>query len=139
MGLAESFAHGKDARLAVVCTASPCASDIEHGLTTLRTGISLCLSGHEHEDKQMLDDQCEANKKPRVQHPKAWTADMVRAWVQEVADGQYRDVLDTLPANFTGQMLVRLTEGRCIQLCGGSRRRGHAFFELLRVEMHKAG
>ena len=59
------------------------------------------------------------DKQPRIQHPKTWSPEQVRAWIGEVAEGQFRSVLDELPSNFTGQMLVRVTEARCIQLCEG--------------------
>lgn len=38
--LAESFVRPRAARLAVVCTVSPCGSDTEHSLSTLRTGAA---------------------------------------------------------------------------------------------------
>merc|ERR1719428_702399 len=35
--LADAFIRGRDALLAVICTVSPCATDTEHTVTTLRT------------------------------------------------------------------------------------------------------
>merc|ERR1711879_46664 len=55
--LAEAFIRGGGTRLAVICTASPCATDTEHTLTTLRTGAGLCGDGREKEEKQILRDQ----------------------------------------------------------------------------------
>merc|ERR1712232_1414847 len=131
--LAEAFTRGGGTRLAVICTASPCAMDTEHSLATLRTGAGLCGDGREREEKQLLMDRVE--KKERILHPKVWTPEQVRAWFQEAADGHFQDVLDSLPSNFTGQMLVRVTEARCVQLCGGSQKRGRALFDLLHDEM----
>jgi len=136
--LAESFMRGKEARMTVICTASPCASDTEHTITTLRTGVGLCMRGSEHEDIQVLHDVVQADKQPRVQHPKTWTPEQVRTWISEVAEGQFQAVLDDLPSNFTGQMLVRVTESRCVQLCGGSRKRGLMLFDLLHAEMQRS-
>merc|ERR1719454_394632 len=36
--LSEAFTSGSNARLSVVCTASPCATDTEHTIATLRMG-----------------------------------------------------------------------------------------------------
>ncbi|CAE8661768.1 unnamed protein product [Polarella glacialis] len=134
--LAESFfPRGKEVRMAVVCTASPCASDTEHTLSTLRTGMSLCTKGLESEEKQLLLDAME--KKQRVLHPKTWTPEMVRTWFDDVSGGDFRDIV--LPSNFTGQMLVRVTETRCVQLCRDEQRRGRTLFHLLHAEMQRAG
>jgi len=133
--LAESFLRPRATRLAVVCTASPCVSDTEHTLSTLRTGVSLCSCGYEREKKQVI----EAAPRRRVPHPKSWSPEAVRSWLEELADGAFRDVLEEIPSNFTGQMLVRCTEARCVQLCGGQAHRGHELFQLLHEEMKKAG
>merc|ERR1719310_1224837 len=60
--LAESFIRGSDAKLAVICTASPCATDTEHTVATLRMGMALGGRGSEHEDKMMLDDFLQGQK-----------------------------------------------------------------------------
>jgi len=135
--LAEAFVRGSEARLAVICTASPCASDTEHTVATLRTGAGLCSQGSEREDKQVLLDFIQAMKKPKVQHPKTWTPEQVRDWISEIRGGNFRFVLDSLPSNFTGQMLVRLTETRCVQLCGGNQKKGRLLFDLLHEEIQK--
>lgn len=135
--LADSFQRGKDARLAVICTASPCASDTEHTLATLRTGMGLGGRGAEMEEKQTLLDYMQARKKPREMHPKQWSPEQVGSWIESLNGGQFRCVLEAMPSNFTGQMLVRLTENRCVQLCGGSERRGRQFFDLLHQEIHR--
>lgn len=126
--LSEVFARGQHSQLAVICTASPCASDTEHTLTTLRTGVSLCETGTEQEERQVLLEYRAGLKKPRPQHPKAWTPEQVRDWIENL--GRFQVVLDSLPSNTTGQMLVRFTEGRCVQLCGNERL-GKQFFGAL--------
>merc|ERR1712100_801456 len=49
--LAESFIRGSDAKLAVICTASPCATDTEHTIGTMRMGMALSGQGNEREEK----------------------------------------------------------------------------------------
>merc|ERR1740121_2031758 len=134
--LADAFIRGASARLAVICTASPCATDTEHTIATLRMGMALGGRGNEHEEKQMMADCIE--KKQRVLHPKQWSPEQVFEWLASVSDGQFQDLVDALPSNTTGQMLTRLTENRCVQLCGGSERRGRRLFDALHQEMQAA-
>ncbi|CAE8633415.1 unnamed protein product [Polarella glacialis] len=47
--LADAFTKGARAKLAVVCTASPCATDTEHTISTLRMGMGLGGKGSEQE------------------------------------------------------------------------------------------
>jgi len=131
--LAEAFIRGTSAQLAVVCTASPCATDTEHTVATLRMGMALGGRGAEQEEKQLLLEWLQ--KKPRLAHPKQWSAEQVYDWLTNVSGGRFRDLIDSIPSNFTGQMLVRLTEMRCIQLCEGSERRGRSFFDALHKEI----
>eukprot|EP00439_Symbiodinium_sp_Y106_P064854 s351_g10.t1 len=88
--------------LSVICTLAPAASDTEHTLSTLRTDP----------------------------HPRQWSPHEVRNWLCQVENGIFADVCAALPAEFTGQMLVRLTEAHCARLCG-SPVRGQLLFELL--------
>lgn len=134
--LADAFMRGSASKLAVICTASPCATDTEHTLATLRMGMALGGRGAEREEKQVLLDFLQARKAPRLPHPKQWTPDQVCEWLTALEGGRFQDVLDALPSNFTGQMLVRLTESRCVQLCG-SERRGRQLFDLLHQEIHR--
>merc|ERR1712190_215825 len=133
--LADAFIRGSKAQLAVFCTASPCATDTEHTIATLRMGMTLGGRGNEHEEKQLLSDL--VVKKPRLAHPKQWNPEQVYEWLAAVDNGHYRDVAETLPTNFTGQMLVRLSEGRCVQLCGDNQKRGRYLFDLLHQEIHR--
>lgn len=134
--LADAFIRGTEARLAVVCTASPCATDTEHTVGTLRMGMTLGGKGAEHEEKQVVTSFSQLQKKPRLVQPKQWTSEQVVEWLTHVGGGAYCDILDSIPSNFTGQMLVRLTESRCVQLCG-SERRGRQLFDLLHQEIQR--
>jgi kinesin family member 2/24 len=129
--LADAFISGDKGKLVVICTVSPCATDTEHTISTVRMGSALTTNGTEREEKEMLTNLLREQRGPRELHPKQWSPEQVRAWLTDLHDGAFRDVLSTLPLNTTGQMLVRLTETRCIQLCGGSVRRGHLLFKLL--------
>jgi len=87
----------------------------------------------------MLDEVIRAEKmKKWVIHPKQWTPEQVCEWMATVGGGEFIDVMDSLPETFTGQMLVRLTESRCVQLCGGVQRKGRRLFDLLHQEIHNA-
>lgn len=121
--------------LNVICTASPCTSDTEHTLTTLRTAVALGGFEEARADREELSGQ----SRTREVHPKQWTAEKVSDWLASVNGGQFRGIRDALPSNFTGQMLVRLSECRCIQLCGGDRRRGDQLFRALHDEILRAG
>merc|ERR1719401_2707499 len=55
--LADAFIRGARARLSVVCTASPCATDTEHTIATLRMGMALGGYGEEHDEKVMLEKE----------------------------------------------------------------------------------
>jgi len=136
-GAAGRSPHASATTLAVICTASPCATDTEHTVATLRMGQGLGGRGSEREEKQVLTDFMQ--KRPRLLHPKQWTPEQVVEWLGRVQGGQFQDIM--LPANFTGHMLVRLTEARCSQLCGGggdgSARRGRALYDALHQEIQR--
>lgn len=136
--LADAFLCAGEARLAAICTASPCVSDTEHTLTTLRTGMVLGGRGPEHSEKEPLVELLREQRGPRQLHPKQWSPEQVRTWLAEVDRGQFANVLTALPSDFTGQMLVRVTEARCTQLCGGSQRRGQQLYALLHKQMRDA-
>lgn len=68
--LARAFRSRDSSRLAVLCTASPCALDVEHTLATLRTGVALSGRGGEQEEVEVLDADARAQQKPREVIPK---------------------------------------------------------------------
>jgi len=132
--LSGAFCHSQGALLAAICTVSPCAQDTEHTLATLRTGLALAGRGAEREEKEAL----QVPQEPRDPHPKQWNPEQVSAWIAQAGGGRFGDARSALPSNFTGQMLVRLPESRCVQLCGGNDRRGRQLFELLHQEIRRA-
>lgn len=133
--LADAFIHAETARLAVVCTASPCATDTEHTISTLRMGSALGGRGDGYEEKQILSELMP--KKEWLAHPKQWTPEQVLEWIGAVSGGQFNDLASAIPGNFTGQMLVRLSESRCAQLCGSNERRGRSFYNVLHQEINR--
>merc|ERR1712137_69770 len=139
--LADSFRHADRSQVAILCTVSPCASDTEHTLSTLRTGASLTNRQGicEREYKECLKSAMSASQAPREMHPRQWPPERVQAWLGEVANGQFREVQAALPSNFTGQMFVRLAEPRCVQLCGGNAQRGRSLYEHIRRELQRHG
>jgi len=134
--LADAFARGPKACLAVICTASPCATDTEHTISTMRMGVQLGNKGQEKEEKQNLSDFLRAQR-PRLVHPKQWTPDQVFEWLNALNGGLFQDAADALPSGCTGQMLVRLTENRCVQLCNSNERKGRRLFDLLHQEIQR--
>lgn len=134
--LADAFICGDRGRLAVICTASPCATDTEHTISTLRLGATLAGFA-DTEEKEPLMDLLREHRGPPETHPNQWNPDQVRAWIAEVQNGDFAEILGSLPSNTTGQMLVRFTESRCVQLCGGNARRGQLFFKLLHNVMQR--
>lgn len=133
--LSGAFSRGDASQLAVVCTLSPCASDTEHTLSTLRTGMSLGDRGAEKEEKEQLVVRRAEEAPP----PDKWDPSQVRAWLTELSNGEFKDVATALPTDFTGKMLVRVPESRFIQLCGGNERKGQKLFALLRERIRERG
>lgn len=124
-----------ETRLSVICTIAPAASDTEHTLSTLRTGVTLRIKGSDQRGESDVQKEVLQNilTKQRDLHPRQWSPQQVQTWLTELEDGNFVDVSSSLPTEFTGQMLVRLSEGHCVQLCG-SEGRGRLLFDLL----HKA-
>ena len=112
--------------LAVIATISPCVTDVEHTLSTLRTvhflsnrpDSSVCLI------KQT--DLFPKEDKPVKLHPCKWTSDSSSEWVSKISGGKASLVKGT-----TGQMLVRMTEARFVQICGGDETLAKVMFKAL--------
>eukprot|EP00930_Biecheleria_cincta_P036337 TRINITY_DN24929_c0_g1_i1.p1 TRINITY_DN24929_c0_g1~~TRINITY_DN24929_c0_g1_i1.p1 ORF type:complete len:1428 (+),score=233.23 TRINITY_DN24929_c0_g1_i1:277-4284(+) len=134
--LAKTFSRTENSTLAVICTVSPAASDTEHSLTTLRTGAA--LRGSTCEEKRQILGCLEQPR--RELHPRQWTPEQLRVWLAGLEGGGFfEDVIAALPTDFTGQMLVRLSAARCVQLCGGDSRRGQLLFERLHQAIRNCG
>merc|ERR1712066_1113699 len=85
-----AFSHASTAKLAVICTVAPCASDTEHSLTTLRTAAALGGRGGEVEEKEVLMGAA----KPLQDHPKQWTPERVTRWLSDLDGGKFQDVAE---------------------------------------------
>merc|ERR1740121_2226769 len=132
--LSGAFSRGDASQLAVVCTLSPCASDTEHTLGTMWTGMALGGRGAEKEEKEQL-----AIRRVEAPPPPAqWDPGQVRAWLGELSNGEFREVAAALPTDFTGKMLVRVPESRFVQLCDGNERKGQKLYALLRERVRES-
>lgn len=125
--LAETFAN-PEARLGVIATVSPCATDIEHTVSTLKS-VSLLVGGQagvppvETKQTEMFPKDHSVTKQV---HPKKWSPDQVQAWLEKEGEKNY-----FLPKSTTGAMLVRMPESRFIQVCNGDDRRGAKLYRSL--------
>lgn len=128
--LAESFMR-VDAELRVIATISPCATDLEHSLATLRAAYN--LSGRPAGSVEEMKQEITKKRRPRPVPPKRWSAEQVEAWLRSLGS-DFKDA--AFPANLKGEALVRWPEIRFVQLLGS--RRGALLFKLLRDEMAKA-
>ena len=106
-----------NALLSVIATVSPCATDIEHTITTLRT-VHL-LAG---QTPEAVLEQKQTQMKPpaeevstRLPAPKKWSPAQVADWIDREASAR-------LPRGTTGAMLVRMPESRYVQLCNDERK-----------------
>jgi hypothetical protein len=127
--LAESFVRA-DAELRVIATVSPCATDLEHSLATLRTAFS--LSGRPESRVEETKVELVREKKARLTPPRRWTAPQVQSWLGSISGGEFADV--KVPSTLDGQAFVRWPEARFVQLCGN---RGARLYRLLHDEMAK--
>ena len=72
-----------EAKLSVICTVAPAATDTEHTMSTLRIGASL-LKAPDSVQKEVL--QSSAKREP---HPRQWSPAEVQAWLQKLEDGLF--------------------------------------------------
>jgi kinesin family protein 2/24 len=130
--LAESFTNPK-ALLSVIATVSPCATDIEHTNSTLKTVHQLIHQPGEGmteikqtemfpsgSKKQSVDDDI-------LPHPKKWTPEQVQLWLAREGEND----CSSISKSTTGAMLVRMPESRFIQACNGDEKRGSKLFRSL--------
>ena len=129
--LSESFTNPK-AKMSVIATVSPCATDIEHSISTLKTVHQLTTSfGGVSESKQT--DMFPPPKRPdsseqlSLTHPKKWTPLQVQQWLTREGETECYSISKST----TGAMLVRMPESRFIQACGGDEKRGSKLFRSL--------
>jgi len=114
--LADAFTG--NGQLCVFCTVSPCATDVDHSLTTLRTGF--LLSGrpaiYSRTYKQQELEKFVQKEPPKRHIPvNKWDVQMVQQWIQSLCGPEATNLL---PVGTTGHMLVRMPEQRFTQLLG---------------------
>ena len=119
--LAETFTDPR-ALLAVIATVSPCATDIEHTVSTLKTVQQLTCGQVEESRQTAMFPQPPAEA--RIP-PKRWTPDQVQHWLQSQGG------CVGISKSTTGAMLVRMPESRFVQACGGEEKCGQRLFRLL--------
>ena len=121
--LAESFLNPK-CLLSVIATISPCATDFEHTISTLRTVNQLAGS---HPIREIKQTQMSA---PNLVHrkipPKNWTPNHLAQWWEHEWGKEHLP-----PKGTTGQMLVRMSAQRFIQLCNGNEQLGNLIYQTL--------
>jgi kinesin family protein 2/24 len=128
--LAETFTNPQ-ARLAVIATVSPCATDVEHTVSTLKTVHQLALDPVPIAETKQTEMYPRDAEKKNSQHPKKWTAHQVAQWLEKEGETS----LAGIPKSTTGAMLVRMPESRFVQACGGDERRGAKLYRSLHVLM----
>merc|ERR1712232_848790 len=136
--LAEAFLSDDPhlSQMAVFCTLSPCASDVDHTITTLRTGFQ--LSGRREANSAKVVKQGELAKFVNVSKRKAlpvgkWTATEVSKWVAHPLSIAKCPDNTSLPSGTTGHMLCQMPENRFIQVFG--EKVGPKVFAMLREEI----
>jgi kinesin family member 2/24 len=132
--LAETFID-PNSSLCVIATVSPCATDIEHTISTLKTVHGLTDGRKIRETKQdpLLPPASRPVRPATPPHPKNWNSEHIATWLSR--DMAESDV--ALPKATTGAMLVRMSETRFVQMCAGDERRGGKLFRDLHDRMRK--
>lgn len=132
--LSDSFGS-EEAMVVAIGTVSPAAKDTEHSIGTLRALQQL-------QGTQMIFDEREDVCKPKQEvekakevHPKMWSEDEVRQWVEEAAGGQAKQFAAVVSKGTDGKNLLRWPNQRFVQLCGGDEDLGTKLYQELRVKM----
>jgi kinesin family protein 2/24 len=123
--LAESFVN-PEAKLAVVATVSPCATDVEHTVSTLKTVLQLTGTPEGMSEQKQTEMYPPSTRKLDI-HPKKWSPGEVQDWL--VNEGETDCV--AISKSTTGAMLVRMSESRFVQACGDDEKRGNKLFRSL--------
>ncbi|CAD7936675.1 unnamed protein product [Amoebophrya sp. A120] len=133
--LADAFQD--NGQLCIFCTVSPCATDTEHSISTLRTGFALTgRPGIYTRILKQTELEKFVNPDPvkRAIPPQKWDVKHVQAWLQSICGPEASSLL---PAGTTGHMLVRMPEQRFVQLLGCARK-GRKLYDALREEISAA-
>jgi len=132
--LSDSFAS-PEAMIVAIGTVSPSATDTEHSLATLRSLQELQgtkMAFEEQEDIKLRKQAAEA-------HPRTWSEDDVRRFVQSAAQGAAREFARALTKGTDGKIFTRWPVQRFTQLCAGDVGLAQRLFDELRCCMRAAG
>jgi kinesin family protein 2/24 len=133
--LADSFAS-EHALIVAIGTVSPSASDTEHSIGTLRAlqqlqGTEMSFQSREDVAKQKSHEE--------LPHPRNWTEEDVRAWIDAAVNGRARAHAAGITKGTDGKNLVRWPMARFTQLCGGDDDLGARLYQDLRQKIRSAG
>lgn len=131
--LSDSFSS-EEAMIVAIGTVSPSATDTEHSIGTLRALQQL-------QGTQMVFEEREDVVKVKhfEVHPRSWSEDEVRGWVEEAAGGRAKSHLSALTKGTDGKNLVRWPLQRFTQFCSGDQELGSQLYQELRMKIRAAG
>jgi len=130
--LSDSFSSDR-ALIVAIGTVSPSATDTEHSIGTLRALQQLRGS-------QMSFDLREdvLQNKTIIPHPKSWSEEDVRVWLENALDGRVRRFVPCIKKGTDGKNLLRWPVQRFTMLCGGEENLGHQLYQDLRQKIKVA-
>merc|ERR1712232_1433946 len=132
--LSDSFSSERALNVAVG-TVSPSATDTEHSIGTLRALQQL-------QGTQMAFEVREDVVKPKsleVLHPRTWSEDEVRRWMDVALGGRVQKYIASLSKGTDGKNLMRWPVQRFTQLCGGNEELGTWLYQDLRQQIRSSG
>jgi len=132
--LSDSFSSDQ-ALIVAIGTVSPSATDTEHSMGTLRALQQL-------QGTQMSFEHREDIAKPKsaeLPHPRTWSEDDVRQWVETALAGRARHYAMALKKGTDGKNITRWPVQRFVMLCGGDDDLGTRLYQDLRQQQQSAG
>lgn len=130
--LSDSFTNDH-ARVIAIGTVSPSGTDTEHSIATLRS--LQMLQGTQMTFEKREDIQVDVNLDNVPVHPRAWSEEDVRKWMETICNGRAKSYVGAITKGTDGKNMVRWPVGRFVQLCGGDEALGSALFRALREEV----
>jgi len=132
--LSDSFTSDH-AHIVAIGTVSPSATDTEHSIGTLRAlmqlqGTQMTFEVREDVAKRRSDGDA---------HPRQWTEEEVRHWLEETLSGRARAYVACLTRGTDGKNLMRWPVPRFTQLCGGDADLGARLYQDLRQRIKPTG
>lgn len=132
--LQDSFSSDR-ALIVAIGTVSPSATDTEHSLGTLRAlqqlqGTSMAFESREDVVKKATSDPV---------HPRHWTEDEVKLWVEHAIGGRARQHAAALTKGTDGKNITRWPVQRFVMLCSGEEDVGLKLYQDLRQRQQGAG